>query len=47
MAYRDVVAGVDIGNSTTEAVLMRVCDGHCDFLSYIQFSDAQIQKDFD
>ena len=34
MAYRDVVAGVDIGNSTTEAVLMSVRDGHCDFLSY-------------
>ncbi|MBE7018257.1 MAG: diol dehydratase reactivase subunit alpha [Ruminococcaceae bacterium] len=34
MANRDVVAGVDIGNSTTEAVLMRVRDGHCDFLSY-------------
>ena len=34
MAVREIVAGVDIGNSTTEAILMTVADGHCEFLSY-------------
>ena len=34
MALHEVVAGVDIGNSTTEAVLMEIHDGHAQFLSY-------------
>lgn len=34
MAMHEIVAGVDIGNSTTEAVLMNVHDGRADFLSY-------------
>lgn len=34
MALREIVAGVDIGNSTTEAILMELSGGHCEFLSY-------------
>ena len=34
MAVHEIIAGVDIGNSTTEAVLMNVHDGKSDFLSY-------------
>lgn len=34
MAVHEVVAGVDIGNSTTEAVLMKIHDGRAEFLSY-------------
>ncbi len=34
MALHEIVAGVDIGNSTTETVLMKVHDGRCEFLSY-------------
>ena len=34
MAVHGIVAGIDIGNSTTEAVLMNVHDGKFDFLSY-------------
>lgn len=34
MAVREIVAGVDIGNSTTETVLMRIHDGYPTFLSY-------------
>lgn len=34
MAVHEIVAGVDIGNSTTETVLMKIHDSHREFLSY-------------